>query len=308
MRLSMLANMPLKVVSLLLAGLLWFVIAGEKTSEMGLSAPVELQNFPKDLELTGDPVNTVEVRLRASPGIIQRLTPGDVSAHIDLAGAHEGERIVHITPESVRVPFGVTVVKISPSIITLNLERTLQKTVPVRPRLLGRPGPGYEVSEVAAEPPEVRISGPKSRVQEVESAFTEPVSVEGAETDAVDNVNIGLEDPLLRIQGSPRVRVTARIRGVEHTRTFEGLPLEVRRGSASARPARVTVVLAGPAEVLDRVEDGAVKPYVDAGQVDETGTAHVSVELAPGLSGVTVRDTQPGEVALRPVRPARKKS
>ena len=63
MRFSALDNLPLKLASLALAVLLWFVIAGEKTSEMGLSVPVELQNFPKDLELTGDPVDTVEVRL-----------------------------------------------------------------------------------------------------------------------------------------------------------------------------------------------------------------------------------------------------
>ena len=307
MRFSALDNLPLKLASLALAVLLWFVIAGEKTSEMGLSVPVELQNFPKDLELTGDPVDTVEVRLRASPGIIQRLTPGDVSAHIDLVDAHEGERIVHLTPDSVRVPFGVTVVKVSPAIITLNLERTLQKTVPVRPRLLGRPAVGYEVSEVTAEPAEARISGPKSRVQEVESAYTEPVSVEGVEANVVDHVNIGLEDPLLRIQGSPRVRVTARIREVEHTRTFPNVPVEVRRGSSAARPPRVTVVLAGPASVLDQVDSSAIRPYVDAGQVDETGTAHVAVELS-GLTGVEVRETQPAEVALRPLRPPRKKS
>jgi len=308
MRFTALDNLPLKLVSLVLAVLLWFVIAGEKTSEMGLSVPVELQNFPKDLELTGDPVDTVEVRLRASPGIIQRLTPGDVSAHIDLADAHEGERIVHLTPDSVRVPFGVTVVKISPSIITLNLERTLSKTVPVRPRLLGRPAPGYEVAEMTTEPAEVRIAGPKSRVQEVESAYTEPVSVEGAEANVVDHVNIGLEDPLLRIQGNPRVRVTVRIREVEHTRTFPGLLVEVRRGSFAARPPRVNVVLAGPASVLDQADSASIRPYVDAGQVDETGTAHVAVELGSGLTGVAVRETQPAEVALRPVRPARKKS
>ena len=137
MRALLLENLPLKLVSLALAALLWFVIAGEKTSEMGLSVPVELQNFPKDLELTGEPVNAVEVRLRASPGIIQRLGPGDVSAQVDLTGVQEGEHIVHLTGDSIRVPFGVKVVKITPSILTLNLERTLQKMVPVRPRLLG---------------------------------------------------------------------------------------------------------------------------------------------------------------------------
>jgi YbbR domain-containing protein len=207
----MLQNLPLKLVSLALATLLWFAIAGEKTSEMGLAVPVELKNFPKDLELTGDAVNAVEVRLRASPSIIQSLGPQEVSAHVDLSGLGEGEHIVNLTAESIRLPFGVKVVRINPSTLTLNLERTVQKMVPVRARLLGRPAPGYEVAEVTASPPEVRVTGPKSRIQEVEGAFTEPVSVEAAQSTVAENVNLGVEDPLLRIQGSPRVRVTARI-------------------------------------------------------------------------------------------------
>ena len=64
---------------------------------------------------------------------------------------------------------------------------------------------------MTSSPPEVRVAGPKSRVQEAEGAFTEPVSVEGASATVVENVNLGVDDPLLRIQGSPRVRVTARI-------------------------------------------------------------------------------------------------
>ena len=215
MRVFLLENLPLKLTSLALATVLWFMIAGEKTSEMGLSVPVELKNFPKDLELTGDAVNAVEVRLRASPSIIQSLGPQDVSAHVDLSGVVEGEHIVNLTADSIRVPFGVKVVRINPSALTLTLERTVQKVVPVRARLLGRPRAGYEVAEVTSTPPEVRVSGPKSRVQEVEGAFTEPVSVEAADTTVVENVNLGVEDPLLRIQGSPRVRVTVRIAAVQ---------------------------------------------------------------------------------------------
>jgi hypothetical protein len=209
-------NIPLKLVSLGLATLLWFVIAGEKTSEMGVSAPLELQNFPKDLEVTGEPVDNVEVRLRASPGIIQRIGPGDVSAQLDLAGLQEGEHIVHLTDKSIRMPFGVKVVKITPSLLTLNLERTLQKVVPVRPRLVGRPAPGFEVGDVRADPAEVRIAGPRSRVQEVESAFTEPLSIEGAQAGVSDVVNMGLDDPLLRV-ARRRTRRGARRRDVAPT-------------------------------------------------------------------------------------------
>jgi len=295
---GLLDNLPLKVISVTLALLLWFVI-GEKTSERGLSVPVELQNVPRDLELVGEPTNVVDVRVRASPSVIQRLTPGDVSARIDLSGVREGEHIVHLTSDDIRVPFGVRVVKITPSIITMGFERTMQKTVPIRPRLLGRPAIGYEVGEVAAEPGEVRVAGPKSRVQEMESAYTEPVSVEGTGSTVVETVNLGLDDPVLRIQGSPRVRVTARIREVQDTRALEGVEVEVRGGAFPVQPTRVRVVLTGPASVLALVKPAQVRAYVEAARV-KNGRAPVAVEMVPGQAGVTLKEAVPAQVSVRP--------
>jgi YbbR domain-containing protein len=294
-------NLALKAISLVLAALTWFVIAGEKSSERGLSVPVELQNFPKDLELTGGAVTSVEVRLRASPGIIHGLGPRDLSAVIDLQGVSEGERIVHLSPDTIRVPFGVKVVKVTPSILTLNFERTLEKDVPVRPRLVGRPAPGYEVAELTSEPARVRLAGPKSRVQEVESAYTEPVSLEGAQETVVDTVNIGLEDPVLRLSGSSQVKVTARVREEHGRRSLEGLPVEVRGGTAQARPSSVRVVLTGPRSLLDGLDATKVRPYVTVSR-DGLDRAVVAVELRSGLTGVTVLETAPADVVLRGAR------
>lgn len=298
---ALIANFPMKALSLALAVLLWFVIAGEKSAERGLAVPVELRNFPKDLELTGELVDSVEVRLRASPGIIHTLGPEEISAQLDLAGAGEGERIVHLTPESIRVPFGVKVVKITPAILTLNFERTLEKVVPIRPRILGRPAPGFEVAEVASDPPEARIVGPKSRVQEVESAFTEPVSVEGASSSVVDDLNVGLEDPMLRVQGASRVQVTARIREVHEKRVFGPLPITVRGGPAQLRPSRARITLSGPASVLKEIVADDVRPYVSLAEVRAPRRLPVAVELASGHSGVAVESVEPAEVSVRPL-------
>ena len=82
----------LRVTSLALAVVLWIVIAGGDTVERGLSVPVELRNFPSGLETTGDLVNSVNVRLRSSPGLVESLDPGQVLARIDLQGAGEGEQ------------------------------------------------------------------------------------------------------------------------------------------------------------------------------------------------------------------------
>lgn len=296
-------NLTLKAASLVLAVALWFVIAGEKSSERGLTAPLELQNFPPGYELTGDLLDSVEVRLRASPGIIHRLSSEDVSAQIDLAGAGEGERIVHLTPRTIRVPFGVEVVKVTPSIVTLSFERTLQRSVPIRPRLLGRPAPGYEVAEVTSDPVEARITGPKSRVQEIESAFTEPVSLQGAEASVVDSVTIGLEDPLLRLVGASRARVTARVREVPEKRTFEKLDVETRGGTVPVRPATVRVTVEGPASLVRRLRREDVRPFVSVAE-GPAGKLKVGVDLGP--DGLSVVATEPAEVTLR-ATPARKK-
>ena len=286
-------NVGLKAASLGFAILLWLAIGGEVASEVGLSVPVELQNVPVDMELSGEVINTVQVRLRGSSGIVQRLGPRDVSARLDLSGYDAGEHIEHLTEESIRVPFGVRVLKISPAIITLHLERTLTKTVPIVPRLEGEPAPGYEVAQTACEPHDVLVAGPSSRVRALDSAFTEPVSIQAAQATLTERVNVGLADPVLRIQGSPRVRVTVLVREVHEERTFESVPITVRGGSARLRPSRVAVVLSGPKAALERVTRDQVRPYVflEPGR----GPLPVVVDLVE-TEGINVQGTDPAEV------------
>jgi len=293
----------LKLVSLALAVGLWFAIAGKPTAERGLAVPVELRNVPRDLELTGDPVNTVDVRVRASPGLINSLDPGAIRATIDLAGAQEGERIVQLSPAQIQAPQGFRVVKITPSLLTLNLERTVRKRVPVRPRVIGRPAAGFEVAEITSDPAEVQITGPRSRVQEVESAFTEPVSVAGAEATVTELVNVGLEDPLLRLEGGSRVRVSAVVREARETRTFDGLRVEPRGRAARLSPSRVSVSVAGPVSQVRGLAASDLQAYVAMPQQGPVpGRLPVAVQIAAGRAGVSVVGAQPPEVSVRLLR------
>jgi YbbR domain-containing protein len=296
-------DMPLRLASLALAVGLWFVIAGKQTAERGLAVPVELRNVPRDLELTGDPVNTVDVRVRASPGLIDSLDAGKILATIDLAGAEEGEKIVQLTPDQIRVPFGFRVVKITPALLTLKLEKIDRKTVPVRPRLIGRPAPGYEVAAVESDPPEVRVAGPRSRVQEIESAFTEPVSVEGLDHSVEELVNVGLEDPLLRLEGGNSVKVTARIRETQETRAFEGLRVVARGRAARLDPSRVVVVVGGPAAQVRALAAADVRPYVVVpAEAKGAMKLPLAVEIAAGHPEISVVETRPAELSVVPLR------
>jgi hypothetical protein len=170
--------------------------------------------------------------------------------------------------------------------------------------VIGRPATGFENAGVTSDPAEVRVAGPRSRVREIESAFTEPVSVEGATTSASESVGVGLEDPLLRLEGGGRVRVTARVQEVQETRRFDGLGVEVRGRAGRTSPGRVSVSVAGPASQVRALAAGDVRAFVtvpSAGKLP--ARLPVAVELASGRPGVSVVETRPAQVALRPGGP-----
>jgi YbbR domain-containing protein len=297
----------LRAISLALAVVLWIVIAGGDTVERGLSVPVELRNFPSNLEITGDLANSVDVRLRASPGLVESLDPSQLRARIDLAGAQEGEQIIQLTADHIEVPFGFRIVKITPSFLTFNLERSLSKKVRVHVRIVGTPAPGYEVADYVADPAEVTVAGPRSRVEEIESAFTEPVSVDGADVDQEKTVDVIPEDPLLHIEdGETEVRVVVYIREVQGQKAFDDLPVAARGQPARLTPSVVRVEVSGPLRVLDQLTAADLRPYVNVPpEHDGARPLPVAVEIASGHTGVSVVSTEPAELQARP-NPARR--
>jgi hypothetical protein len=120
-------------------------------------------------------------------------------------------------------------------------------------------------------------------------------------------VGVGLEDPLLRLEGGGRVRVTARVRETLETRAFDGLRVEARGRAARTTPGRVRVVVSGPVSQVRALAATDVRVFVT---VPSEGKAParlpVTVELGPGHPAVSVVETRPAEVAIRPSGPGEK--
>jgi hypothetical protein len=204
-------NLALKLVSVVLAALLWLIVSGEQTVERVLRIPLEFTNIPAQLELVGDPPTVVDVRVRGPSGTLGRLSSGELAAVLDVRSPRPGQRLYHLTGSEVRAPFGVDVVQVAPSSIALFFEQSSAKTVPVQPVLEGQPADGYMIEKVTADPGKVEIVGPASALEALTSAVTEAVSVEGARKDVVESVTVGPADPSVRLRGpetTARVTVT----------------------------------------------------------------------------------------------------
>jgi YbbR domain-containing protein len=206
-----LSHIGLRMLSLGLAVLLWLIVAGEEVVERSLRVPLELQQFPADLELRGDALTFVDVRVRGASTALSRMSSGDAIAMIDLHTARPGARLFQLTPEQVRTPFGVQVVQVTPASVALTFENSKTRMIPVSPSWEGSPSPGFAVGRVTATPTMVQVVGPESSVDRVTEAVTEAVSVAGRRQTVTENVTVGFVDPALRVNNPRPATVSVQV-------------------------------------------------------------------------------------------------
>ena len=68
-------NFGLKVLSLLLAAGLWFLISHEEPAEVALRSPVVFQNVPPHLEISSESIPEAQIRVRGPERVIRQLEP-----------------------------------------------------------------------------------------------------------------------------------------------------------------------------------------------------------------------------------------
>ncbi len=279
-------HLGLKLLSVAFAVLLWLFVSGDETVERGLRVPLEFQQFPSGLEMIGETPSLVDVRVRGASSALSRLGPGDIVAQLDLKSASVGRRLFQITPEQVRIPYGVQVVQVTPPSIALVFEPQASKQVPVAPSLEGDPAPGFVVGQVMAAPGLVEVVGPQSAVDRVTEAVTEAISVAGARGPVTDTVPVGFVDPAVRLKTPRLAQINVDIVPGPVERTVRERPVHLMNIGANlvarAVPSAVDVVLRGSREGVNRVDGASVTATVDlAGLGAGSYTLPVRVENPP---------------------------
>lgn len=254
----------LKLLSVVVATLLWMVVTGDPIVERMMRVGLELQRTPGGLELVGAVPDTVSVRVRGAASRLSGLGPGDLSVVVDLDGARAGRRLFPLTPAQVTAPFGVDVTRVTPPALPLTFEPTATAVVPVRPRVEGTPVPGHSVTNVSVTPSQVRIEGPESAVHGLTEIFTEPVSVERATSLVREAVTIDTSESTLRLAGGATAVVTITIAADTTEWTLTGVPITLRGGvSGRLTPSEASVTIQGAGEIVRSLRAGDITLFVD---------------------------------------------
>lgn len=188
-----------KLLALLIAFSLWFVVAREPELATSLSVPVELKNIPENLDVGSNVPDRVHVEVRGPSGRLSRDNLADVALVLDLSDAAAGERTYTIRASEFNLPSGVNFYRAIPSQITLSFDRVTSRSVKIFPRYSKPPAPGYRVQSYSLQPDTIRVRGPEERVKRVDRVLTDPVDLSGVVSSAEFHTHVNIGDAQVRL-------------------------------------------------------------------------------------------------------------
>ena len=289
-------------VALAVAVGLWLLVnMGERTSERTLRVRLEPENVPAGMVIVNPVPEYAEVRVSGSGLILSSIDAKNLHTTLDLSGTKPGVLTFSLDPKNFELPRKVEVTRITPSQVTFHLDSLTRRTIPVRLERTGEVPPGFRLKELSLIPEKVDVSGPRSRVDALQSLFTAPLDLARLQA-GTQQVDVSLTQPGGLVQlGTAEIRVRTVVEPVVVERDFRKVKLQVR-GAASplrARPDSVTLVIRGPEAELSALELSAGAAFVDASVLEGQAPyqARPEVTLPEGMSLVR---TEPAEVTLEP--------
>ncbi|NPA90516.1 MAG: hypothetical protein GXO55_03560 [Chloroflexi bacterium] len=220
-------------------------------------------------------VEPMTVTVKGPAGQVSKVTAAVAEVFVQGRRSTFKTRVVLSPRDEENLPvFGVTV---EPSTVEVTVPIEQQPgylEVPVVPRTVGKPAPGYRVSSISVEPATVTLRGSPETLQRLPGYVeTEPLDISGATGDVVERLPLKVP-PNVSILGSKTVQVTVRITPLEGGKTvvrplkLQGLP----DGARVILPIHsVQIILAGPLPKLNSLRPEDVQVILDLSQVTGEG-------------------------------------
>jgi YbbR domain-containing protein len=259
-------NLPAKLLSLFFAIVLWTVVIGERKAQMQLNVPLALVNIPEQTVVVSDVPGNISVTVQGPRTLLRSLPGRDIRKNVDLKDMGKGWTTVRILPDSIPMPRGVEVIRVTPSSLDIKLERAVEKAVPVVPQMTGEPPGGYRIKDIVVEPLKVTLRGGERELGGIGSVKTNAVSLEKGPADLEERVGLELEGLHPSEVSPPTVTVRVDFEPIIVEKSWKDIkvkPPAVVAQRVKLVPEKVEVVLQGPMVVLEGLKGEEIKASIE---------------------------------------------
>lgn len=283
------------VLSLLLGMIVWL------TANLA-SDPVTQADFPADGEevpieilvdnnvlITNQPRQTALLVVRATESTLEDLAPEDIRVIADLQGTTVfGSRTVPLRVE-ISERRQASVVSMTPSQITIELEQRQERLVPLELEIVGDVAASVEVDDPSSNVTQILVSGPTSLVSQVDTArATVDVSGRRESFEVDETVTLFDEDdnPVSGLEATPNLvgisvdmELRSDVREVRVAPNIIGEPPQGYTLSADFNYTPETIFVTGPPEALETLPGTLLTAPIDLSTYTTDFEIRVPVDL-----------------------------
>jgi YbbR domain-containing protein len=188
-------NSPLMVLAFILAVLAWVVALEESDptieARYAQTIPVTLTGLQDGMVIVGTFNEGVQATIRTPQSIWNSLSVDDFNVVVDLANVDAGMHRLPVQLTLSKQPSRI--VAVEPEYVSLELERQVERTMPVHVQVEGEVTLGYLKRSPIVDPSQVTVSGPSSYVSRVVEAMAR-VSVQDSVADVTEELRVQLRD------------------------------------------------------------------------------------------------------------------
>jgi len=298
-------NLLLKILSILFAVLMWFIVTKEEKSILTMTVPLELKNLSNNFIISNNYASKIDLRIQGTKSILADIASGDIAVSLDVAKSRLGENRFFLRPENVKHPFGTEILLIEPSIIKLNVQKKIQKIVPVKLKIEGKPKEGYQIVETSLEPKTVPVIGPEDEVSKIEEAVTESVNVKDRDKSFTVELPLMITSSHISFSAVEKIKAEIRIREINISKKLDNIPVIIMPANYKIdyNPKTVEVILEGPQSAINALDSKKITAEVDISKLEPSPkdyrlTPELRLNSKP-LKGFTIQKMTPPAVDVR---------
>lgn len=257
----------------------------------------------KGYSLTDEPqFNPSKVKIIGAQSVLENIK--QIICAIDISGIKEGlSRKIKVKAVDVNGN-EVKELKIEPDIVEVSISLTRgypEKQLTVKPKIIGKPAPGYYISEILSNPDEIKIFGNYSKISNIEFLETIPIDVSRITNTLSVKVPPALEEGLNIVEGEVElIKVTIQVKEVIIQKILKNISVIPQNlspfVSCEIKPEVVDITVEGKNILVDKLKTEDIKAFVkftDNFKVEQK--VKVQVDLPEGISLIKL---EPEEVTM----------
>ncbi len=238
----------LKIISLVIAVLLWLYVGGEDVVDKNILVPVEVINLPENLIISNKYKKEIEVTVRGPRSLLLEMDKRQNPIQIDLNEVMPGTHVKDIGHDLIPVSRGVEVQRVQPSTIILSLDKLVEKQFAIHAVTEGSVPAGFFLKGIEITPDSISITGPQTVLSQLDSLKTVPIDIHGLTSSKKLQIPLQLDHAIVDLIGETSVTVDMRIDYDTIVRTLEKVPVQLSINGViqQVKPATVSITVSIP--------------------------------------------------------------